>query len=305
MAKNGHTRFRVFLLVLAGLLSVSAAGYGLFHWQGKRRVVRGLQGVADILPAVEAIDCSRVSIAFPGEPIRLEDLSIRLAGTDVPVFIESAVIHSMDRSRAVPRWMHLDIRGARIRPRDHFPPLFGVTPSGSVGENIECRFSADYRRPGEEPDIEIRRLLVGAGRVGEIELTGRFDNLDLGRLFSLPFQPAEAVAAVAAARIRHASLFYRDGGLVRGMVTEASVRQGLSPERIARRFTSRIRVRAEGPRQGKVAQILAPVERFLADPRQIQLQIRPPKPVSIGALFWVRDPEQLIEMLGLRIEDRN
>ena len=288
-----------------GCLAMAAAlaiGYGLFHWHSTRRISTALDRIAEALPGVASIEAGRISTGFFEGRIELEDLSVRLAPDSPAVFIDSVKILDADFTHPVPRKMHVIVQGGQVRPLFHFPQLAGQFPDGVIPDSVRLNLDAVYFYRPDTGELDLQQFSLTAEPLGELSFEGHFDNLDLERIFQEPVRPVEMFGALVGARIRDAAITYRDRSLVRETVRSQAKRRGRTPARHARILVETLRFRGEGPPGGLLARTLEPLKGFLADPEFLRVRFDPEKPVTVGWLLWVRDPERLIELLGLQIE---
>ncbi len=289
------------VIVCFVLLLAAAGGYGLLNWRAHERVSAALGKVAQTLPAVKTVSVGRIRTGLFGGRIELKDLSLRLASVSAPIRIESAVISDVDRGHRFPRWLHLVLKGVQLRPGLHFASFFSHFPAGVVPDPLTVRLEVAYRFRADDRLLDLEQFSLEADRLGTLHIVGRFDNLDLQRLFKEPPGPVEILTAISGARILDATMTYRDHTLVKETIRRRAERRGISPARYARIFVESLRVRAEGEPHGLLARTLAPLKSFLADPNRLRIALHPKKPVSVAWLLWVRSPERLIDILGLRI----
>jgi hypothetical protein len=280
----------------------AAAAWGLLYGYAHHRVAAAVDRIAASMPGVSDVEVGRIRAGFFGGAVELGELLVRLDTGADPIRIDSVTIHDADDDHPIPRWMHLELRGVWIRPAVHLPAVAGVLPAGAVPEQVVFRAESVYRYRADTQQLDLQRLFVAGRQMGELEITGRFENIDLERIAQASDQPMELFSALVGVQIGDAVLTYRDRTLVRETVRLLAHRRGLTPERYARRLVQRIRLRAEGAPEGLVAQTLAPLQGFIADARRIRISVQPRPPVSVGWLLWVRDPERLIELLDLRID---
>jgi hypothetical protein len=257
--------------------------------------------IAESVPGVAAIDVGRIRSGPFGRWIEMEAVSIRFTSGRMPIRIDSARISDTDYSHPVPHRMNLALDGVRLHP-SHLPQRFGLLPNKVVSGQLVLRLEAVYRYRDDLQQLDLQRFLLTVVQLGELSLAGRFDNLNLERIFQAPIQPAAVFGAVTGARIQNAVLTYRDRSLVKEAVLRRARRRGQTPARYARNLVESLRLRGEGAPGGLLARTLQPLVGFLTDPDLLRISVRPKQPVTLGWLLWVRDPKHLIELLGLQIE---
>ena len=280
----------------------AAIGYGIFYWHSIRRVSAVVDQIAESVPGVAAIDVGRIRSSSFGGRIELEAVSIRLTSGRTPIRIDSARISDTDYSHAVPRRLNLVLNGIRLQPSVHLPQLFDRLPNEVVSEPLVLRLEAAYRYQYDRQQLDLQRFFLEAEPLGELTVAGRFDNLNLEKIFQPPIEPVAVFGTLTGARIRKAVITYRDRSLVKETVRSRARRRGQTPARYARNLVEILRLRGEGEPGGLLARTLQPLEGFLANPDLLRVSVTPKQPVTFGWLFWVRDPAHLIELLGLQIE---
>jgi hypothetical protein len=184
--------------VFVAVSMAAAIGYGLFRWHTLRRVSSVVDQIAESVPGVAAIDVGRIRSGPFGRRIELEAVSIRFTSGRRPIRIDSVRISDTDYSHPVPRRMHLVVSGARLHP-SHVPQLFSLLPGGVVSGPLVLRLEVVYRYRDDLQQLDLQQFLLTAERLGELSLAGRFDNLNLERMFQPPIQPVAVFGALTGA----------------------------------------------------------------------------------------------------------
>jgi hypothetical protein len=172
------------------------------------------------------------------------------------------------------------------------------TGNQDVKANLECRWDYD----DANRSLNLKRLKVHAEKMGEAELRLNLQNINPTQFESIPRNAVVLLAMISGIKIVNAQFTYKEASFLRRIYEAGASRSQQPVEKYIEDITHRIDKLILEKKDPDTRQLLKAIREFAGSPDDITILVKPKTPVPIGRLYFLRYPEQAVELLGIRAE---
>ena len=241
----------------------------------------------------------RVGIFKPS--IHLQGIHLTPRLWNEKIIINDLVFYKPKGQKGIPEDIHFKLDGIHLDPTHtggYIRQYINDMRFPEFEAHLECAFSYDT----ENLILDIKRLKIGAGNLGEAELSLRLENLNLSNIQTLPKNIVFILTTISGASIASAEIKYKDDSLL-NRIYELGARESKQPvDAYIKRITRPIERRIQRETDTQTKTILRAFRNFLISPGKINIFIKPKRPVSILSLYWAREPKKLVKLLGVNVD---
>ena len=252
---------------------------------------------ASVAKASSVLDISYAKVNFDmlSRDTRISDIQVSPKGTKEKITIREVILKDVDTASATPEYLAVAAKGIEVDVASMGDMADSLKKLGYTDKMV-YDLAVDYRYNPQKQELTINKLWIAAKDVCRIDLTLHLGNLKfdpnqaLGLLFSYPGITVQA-----------GEITYRDGSLVQ-RIMDAEAKE--AHQDIREYKTTLIQGIEEGiadKDDASVKKILADIEKFINNPKEITLSVSPSKPQSLGSIMQGNDLKEIIQLLNLRV----
>lgn len=250
--------------------------------------------IADVSDVVE-IDYKKVDQSLFGQGTSVKDVVITPAFSGKPVTVDEIVLYDFKQKDDVPTYMKFAINGWSLTD-DSAETSEMFTDLGYKGE-VAANFATEYEYEADERTVRLKKLEVGADKVGDIEMNFQFSNISLDEeaIASLPF-------SLFGAEFHNAEITYRDDSFMDRIFETAAAEDGISVKEAKENAIAELEADFESGESGLPEEFVNEMKSFINDPDRFTVTFNPEEPVPMSSFISIENPEDVIELLNVRFE---
>ncbi len=242
------------------------------------------------------IDYEKVSVDLLGMDVRISDIIVSPADSKEKLKIDEIVIHDIDDKSDIPTFLSMTCNGIEINIKDLGE---GAKELRRLGYNDKMMVSliAEYAYDKEKKEIDIKKIGIGAGEVGEISIGFRLGNISLdpeeitGLLFNFP----QII-------FHEAKIEYEDDSLVERLIKLGAEEQQANVKDFKKSLIQDVEKEIEKEKDEFTKKALSEIKEFLEDPDEFSISASPSKPHPLGRIMRIDEPKDIIKLLNIQIK---
>jgi hypothetical protein len=293
---------RVIPVALVVVAVAVAGGYLLLKRHAEQTVRRQVASIALRIPGVTAVDYASAQIDWADAGMRIEGVTVFLSDPVESVFIDEVRVHDIDPAHDVPDRLDVEIVGLRLpgsQPR--LQPLQPyLAEAGYTALVADVRLV--YRFDRSRRLLAIDKLEVTADDAGSLNLSARFENVDLPRLLKNMTDRIYLLTALPGVSVAGAELVFADDTLTGRLLAALARRIRQTPREAALAVNEALEERFGPTNRPQAREALAGLQSFITAPKTLRLSAVPPAPVSFLQFLWARNPSDFVQLLHIRVE---
>lgn len=235
-----------------------------------------------------------VDVDLISRDVRISDITVSQHGSNQELTIDEIVVTRADRESEMPRYVTMEIRGIGIdieQFRDNARQLRDL----GYQDRLKADFAIDYEYFPEVNELKLDNLSLGIDDMGSISMA-----LHLGKIHIDPQQLMALLFMYPQIELVSAKVSYQDDSLVERAL-QAQAKNGLTVDDVREKLIQRLETQAQTQSAKSAAN---QIKKFLLKPGELLVSVTPEKPQSLGVLGRVSNLEELIKLLGLKLESR-
>ena len=193
---------------------------------------------------------------------------------------------------------HVKLTGIRLDTRGDLTSYMTKIGYSDINANLMGNFVYDT----VNRDLNLKQLTVSGKNMGEAELNFHLQNINFRSLNAIPKNVVILLAMISGVKIAGAEFKYTDNSLIRKLYEFGASQSNKPVEKFLEDITDRIDKLLIEIKNPNTQRLLKRIRKFLISPDKITIRIKPRKPLPIVRLYFLDNPEQAIEMLGLSVE---
>jgi hypothetical protein len=253
-------------------------------------------------PTLADVAYRRIDFSLLHPRIRIEDLTILLADPPGRIEVEEVVVYRYIIERDLPVDVHFQANGIKL-DTDRFP-LARVRPVlETMGyRTIKAALQCEYTFHKKNQALDIKQLNISAEQIGHLRIKTILKNINPGKIISNSHDELYLLTQLPAVAISKAELSYDDDSLAQRIYRLSADQKGRPVSYFVQKIVRRLEDEISLEEKASTRKTIAALNRFLRNPEKISTTIEPDHPVSLGRLFWVKKPGELIELLNVEVE---
>ncbi len=250
------------------------------------------------LSAFGDINYENVEVSVLGDKIIIKDVTITPASSGNKIKVKKIIINDIDKEHETPAFMSLALKGMEMNFDDMPPKERKTWEDLGYKKNVFADLQIDYKYDLEKKDLKINGLEFSADKLGAFKASIHIGNIYLDR----PESIIGLIFTWPGIMIYGASISYEDDSLAQRCFQVAAAREGKSVSDIKKEIIRDIKSELAAS-SGKVSQMAAKaVIDFIKKPDKLSIKIEPENPIPLGKLSGIKNPEDVIKLLRLKIE---
>lgn len=289
-------------LMLGLVLSAIAVIVGLALWQYSidNRTKHEISRRVDENPFVESLGYENLKVGMWENRFHLKNVSLKLKGVNETIRAEEIKVFNIKINKGHLLHMNLEIDGLGI-PLKSFISNKQYQAAETISEkellsNVVCFYEYDPDRK----ILNLESIKIVAPELAKLEARIKLINIDPSAI--LASNMAELIFRLAGISISQADIIYNDQSLFEKIITmqKKQNRPPLSDALESISENTHQMLRKE--KNEKTRAVLEKLLKFFNNPEKINITVAPEKPIPISRFLWVRDLNEIVHLLNLRID---
>lgn len=289
-------------LMLGLVLSAIAVIVGLALWQYSidNRTKHEISRRVDENPFVESLGYDKLKVGIWENRFHLKNVSLKLKGVNETIRAEEIKVFNIKINKGHLLHMNLEIDGLGI-PLKSFISNKQYQAAETISEkellsNVVCFYEYDPDRK----ILNLESIKIVAPELAKLEARIKLINIDPSAI--LASSMAELIFQLPGISISQADIIYNDQSLFEKIITmqKKQNRPPLSDALESISENTHQMLRKE--KNEKTRAVLEKLLKFFNNPEKINITLAPEKPIPISRFLWVRDLNEIVHLLNLRID---
>lgn len=242
------------------------------------------------------IDYKRVSFDLFGMDVRISDISVSPANAKEKFQINEIIIHDIDDKSDIPSFLSFSCNGIELNIQDFGENAKQLRNLG-YNDKLRVNLNVNYAYNKEKKEIDIKKIGIGADKVGEISASFRLGNISLEskEITSLLFSFPQVI-------FHEAKIEYDDDSLVKRLMKLGAEKQQVSRKDFKKTLIQEFKQEIKKEKDDFTKKSLSEIKEFLEDPEEISISASPSKPYPVGRIMRTNDPKDIIKLLNIQIK---
>jgi hypothetical protein len=168
--------------------------------------------------------------------------------------------------------------------------------------DVTAAVEGGYSFDSENQILKLEQLRVQADSLGSAELSLHLNNINPRNMKGIPKNIVIFLAMISGVKIAGAEFKYEDDSLVRKLFSLGASRSNQSVDSFIKDMIDQVDKLLLENKHPKAQMLLNNIRDFIVSPEKIHILIKPQKPVPVVKFYFLDNPAQAIEMLGLSVE---
>jgi hypothetical protein len=233
-----------------------------------------------------------------GKRISVAEITIVLQKLGEPVTIEEAMFYEEDTEQEGVKETHVKLSGIRLKEDGGLMSHLKKMGYSTANASITGRFIYD---PNNR-NLNIKQFTIKDIHMGEATLKFHAQNINLSGIDKIPENIVLLLAKLSGIKIVGAELNYSDYSLLGNLYRLGASQSNKSVEQFLKEATDQIDSLFVEHNDPGTQSLLNRLHKFILSPDKITIRIKPLKPVPVVRLFFLDDPGEAVDILGLSIE---
>lgn len=251
--------------------------------------------IARIVKSVD-VDYKNVSVDLFGLNVHISDVVVSPSGSKEKFIINEIVIYDVDRKSDMPLFLDISFNGVEI-PIGKLGKNAKKIKDLGYNDNILLNFAIDYHYNKEKDEISLNKIKISADDVGDLDVSFRLGNIDLNpeKIMGIIFTYPQII-------LHDAKISYHDDSLIERLMDLAAKKEKTNVKQIKNEAIKKIEREIEKEDNEFVKNALKEIKNFIDDSEEFNISIAPEKPLPLGRLLNVKDPNDIIKLLNVKIK---
>ncbi len=290
--------------LVVGLVLAVVVGAGFFAgWQYyiQSRTNQEISKRVDEISYVESLGYENLKVGFRGNRVDLSNVSLKIKGVKEIIRAEEISVYNIKTSNRHVLRFNVEIKGVGIALKsilsDESYQVLNVINPDELFSDIGWFYQYD-------PDhrvLSLENIKITAPELAKLEADIRLINVDPSTV--LPDNMAGFLPQLLGMSISQAGIIYNDHSLMEKML---SAQNGSTTESGSPAAREAISENANQmllkEKNEKTRIVLENFIKFLDHPEKMHITLAPEKPVPLSRFLWVRNLNDLVQLLNMRIE---
>jgi hypothetical protein len=240
------------------------------------------------------IEHGNVSVDLLGLDVHISDVMVVDARTGQEFTIDEVVIHDLDGDSRLPTFMDVSFKG--IKGLDGVDMIADQMKELGYEDGLVLNANVRYDYSRENRDFNVKRLTIAADGMADVEANAHFGNVDL--------EPEKLVALLVTypyILVHSAEISYQDHSLAERVMTLTAKHYDVKVDEFREGVIKEIEQQMTKTKNNFTKGALKEVQGFIEKPRRLSISVSPSEALPIGRIMGVADPDQVIEMLNVKV----
>ena len=259
-----------------------------------------MQTSVQAIPGCTGIAYDKLTISYFAWQGDIHGAVLRFANPSENIVSRKIRIKRFRPGNPFPRVLEAQGDGVKINSHHSLLAAARVSLDRLGYRQIEGEISIRWIRTGEHQEdwtVDLMLRVVGAGDVGLSLQSGKVNAEGIAAAMGNPLNWLMVLPPI---ELVEGKLVYQDRGLADRILELAAREQGRPPEDIRKTLLYNLQTKSQTEPDPKVRAVWQSLAAFWRRPGQITLQTRLERPLPLGQLLWMRQPQEIIR--GLAIE---
>jgi len=279
-------------------LVLSIVGYFGLKLYVEHRVKQSLDEEIKHLSSLVDIEYGKLRVDMFRQRLHVSDVDLSSRYWKDPIKIDEVVASGKRDKDNGYSDVQFDIADIQLLPGGPLGVYVKKMGYPEIRANVECGYAYDRKNR----TLTLKRLKVKAPNMGEAELRFHLQNIDLAAASAVPTNILVLLAKLSNIKIAEAEIYYHDDSLMQKIYETAAAMLHQPVEAFRNDMTDRIDRLIVEYKDTPLKESLTAIRKFAASPRSIKIMIKPQKPLPLNRLYFIRQSEQLVELLGVQVE---
>lgn len=298
MHAYGPPRFsRLAAVILTALAAVLL--YGGFRLALHHTVSRHLQASARNIPGCTGLHYDRLSLAHFSLQCQIHRATLLFDNPNDAVPVKQISIRRFRPGKPLPRQFDMVMDGFRF-PSSH-PLAEPLRPYlQRVGHHqMRGHLQIKWDRQGTKREAWSVGLTAQIADLGEMQLSFQLDQVNVDGVALALKAPVNWLMVLPGVALVEARCLYEDHGLFSRILTHQARESGHRPEEVRAAMLDSLQRRLDTEKAPDVQAVWRSLMRFCQNPGRLRFTTRPPDPIPLGQLMWMRQPGDFIQRLAV------
>lgn len=289
-------------LMLGLVLSAIAVIVGLALWQYSidNRTKHEISRRVDENPFVESLGYDKLKVGMWENRFHLKNVSLKLKGVNETIRAEEIKVFNIKINKGHLLHMNLEIDGLGI-PLKSFISNKHYQAAETISEkellsNVVCFYEYDPDRK----ILNLESIKIVAPELAKLEARIKLINIDPSAI--LASNMAELIFRLAGISISQADIIYNDQSLFEKIITMQKKQNRPPLSDALESISENTHQMLQKEKNEKTRAVLEKLLKFFNNPEKINITLAPEKPIPISRFLWVRDLNEIVHLLNLRID---
>ncbi len=253
------------------------------------------KAIADVSEYVD-VDYRKVDVSFLGQGTTVKDVVVTPVASGNAIRIEEITLYKYEDENEIPTYLNMAVEGIALDATALGANAEMFSELG-YGKELSANIVTEYEYEAGEKTVELKRLKLGADKVGDMEMTLDLGNiiLDEATISSLPF-------SLFGAQFEGAKITYEDNSSVERLFETTAAEEGLSVKEVKEGAIAGLEDEVASSKNPLSPEFVKEMKDFISDPDSFSITFDPEQPVPLSALTTIGGPEDLVELLNVRFE---
>jgi len=284
--------FLLFCLVLAAYFVIT------FYFE--RAVKKQLDDKINELADFVTVEYEKLRVDILKRKIFLNEITLKPRFLDARIKIGELMFFSRENKKDGLSDIRFYLRGMQFDPGSYLGEYMRKIGYDSFHAYFEFEHLYDHRNHR----LNVHKLKISADQMGEAAVSLRLNNIDLNRFETIPGNIVVILAMISGIQIVEGQITYKDNSLVTRLF-ETRARESRQPvQKFVDGLSDKLNAELVGVKDPDTRHLLGEIRKFIVSPDRIEIRIKPQKPLPLSRLYFLRTPEQAIEILGIQIESK-
>ena len=275
-----------------GAIALAVGGKALISRAAAKELDKA---IADVSEYVD-VDYRKVEVSLLGRGTTVKDVVITPVASGNAIRVNEMTLYKYEDQDEIPTYLNMAVRGIELDQTALGENAEMFSDLG-YGKELLANFATEYRYEADDRTVELKRLKLGADKVGDMEMTLELGNitLDQATMNALPF-------SLFGAQFEGAKITYEDSSFIERLFETTAKEEGVSVKEVKEEAIAGLEEEIASSENPLSPEFVKEMKDFINDPDSFSITFDPEQPVPMSALITIGGPEDLVELLNVRFE---
>lgn len=283
------------VLIMIGVAIASALIYTGAQAHINSKAEEKINQVISSWQAIGAeVDYGDISVGLMAGDVAVSDIAIK--GDGKKISVDEFIIHSIDEESSIPSFINASVNGINVNTDTlELAQQKYLEALGYAGE-ISTNMGLDYHYDKVNKTFKLNGLFIGADDVGELSAT-----LELANVNFDPGNPFMLLMSYHTINLVSAEFSFEEDSLVSRIFNRDAYRANRTEIEHKERFFESLDKEIARARTDFTRDAMTEFRKFVADPDEITISIKPDAPISLREIERLKSPEDMVKKLGMKV----
>lgn len=243
----------------------------------------------DVTPIAQHVTISNITIS-PKKKLGV--------GQEDPVKVQELTIYDIDDKAGeerIPEYIDVEMKGIEFDIDDLGEDADDLRALGYEGM-VLVDMRMDYKYDDDKKELKVKNFTIGSDEMGELKMSFHLSNIDLNPNMN-PF------GLMMSVMFHGGAIEYKDHSFVERAMKKEGENNNMSiaafKEHLLKSIDEEI---GREPESDFAKDAMNEMKDFIKNPKQISISANPQRPINAGNFMNSSAPEEIIELIGLKIK---